>query len=113
MLITFSTKSHADITMFDYVAEALLHMMGQSGAIPGAILAPDIAPALERLKAAVAESGHQPGPAAPGAQAASSDEETAAPVSLRQRAYPLIGLFEAALSADTDVTWAPTRNPLL
>jgi hypothetical protein len=34
-------------------------------------------------------------------------------VSLRQRAYPLIGLLEAAAGAQADVVWAPTRNPLL
>ena len=113
MLVTFSTKSHADITMFDHVAEALLRLMGQSGAVPGAILSGDIPPALDRLKAAVAESGSQPGPAAPGAKEEKHDEEAPPPVSLRQRAYPLIGLLEAAIRANTDVTWAPTRSPLL
>jgi hypothetical protein len=113
MLVTFSTKSHADITMFDHVAEALLRMMGQSGAVPGAVLAADIAPALARLKAAVAESGSQPGPAAPGAEAEKHDEEAPPPVSLRQRAFPLIGLLEAAARANEDVTWAPARSPLL
>jgi hypothetical protein len=113
MLVTFSTKSHADITMFDHVAEALLRLMGQSGSVPGAILAADIPPALARLKEAIAESGSQPGPAAPGTPAEVHDEEAPPPVSLRQRAYPLIGLLEAAVRAQTDVTWAPTRSPLL
>ena len=113
MLVTFSTKSHADITMFDHVAEALLRLMGQSGSVPGAILAADIPPALARLKAAVAETGYEPGPAAPGAAEEKHDEEAPPPVSLRQRAFPLIGLLEAAVKAEENVTWAPTRSPLL
>jgi hypothetical protein len=113
MLVTFSTKTHADITMFDHVAEALLRLMGQSGTVPGALLAPDVAPALERLKAAIAESGSQPSPSAPGAKEERHDEEAPPPVSLRQRAYPLIGLLEAAVRHNEDVTWAPTRSPLL
>lgn len=113
MLVTFSTKSHADITMFDYVAEALLRLMGQSGAVPGALLAEDVPSALERLKAAIAEAGSEAGPTAPGAKEERQDEEAPPPVSLRQRAYPLIGLLEAAARANADVTWAPTRSPLL
>ena len=113
MLVTFSTKSHADITMFDHVAEALLRLMGQSGAVPGALLAADVGPALERLKAAIAQAGSQPGPQPPGAEEEEHDEEAPPPVSLRQRAYPLIGLLEAALRTNSDVTWAPTRSPLL
>jgi hypothetical protein len=114
MLVTFSTKSAADITMFGHVAEALLRLMGQSGSVPGAILAADIAPALERLKGAVAEAGAQPGPAAPEARSDEAhDAEAPPPVSLRQRAYPLIGLLEAAARNGNDVTWAPARSPLL
>ena len=113
MLITFSTKSAADITMFGHVAEALLRMMGQSGSVPGAILAADVPPALARLKEAVAEGGSQPSPSAPEKPAEKHDEDAPPPVNLRQRAYPLIGLLEAAARANSDVTWSPTRSPLL
>ena len=40
MLITFSTKASADITMFGDVATRLLKLMGQSGVTPGALLIP-------------------------------------------------------------------------
>jgi hypothetical protein len=113
MLVTFSTKAHGDITMFAHVAEALLRMMGQSGTVPGAILPADIPLALERLKAAVAESGSEPSPQAREAKEEKHDEEAPPPVSLRQRAYPLIGLLEAAIRAEANVTWSPTRSPLL
>jgi hypothetical protein len=39
MLVTFTTKTYADITMFGDVALALLKMMGYSTKVPGAIKA--------------------------------------------------------------------------
>ena len=115
MLITFRSNASADITMFGHVAEALLRMMGQSGVVPGALMAPDVPPALARLKATIEREGAKPTPEAPGAppQPAQHDEEAPPPVSLRQRAYPLIGLLEAAAREEEDVTWAPARSPLL
>jgi len=114
MLVTFRTAVSADITMFGHIAEALLRMMGQSGAVPGALLAPDVPAALARLKAAVEREGAQPSPAAPGAAPQpEQEEESAPPVNLRQRAYPLIGLLETAAREKEDVTWAPARSPLL
>ena len=114
MLVTFSTKSAADITMFGHIAEALLRLMGQSGSVPGAILADDIPAALERLKAAVAEGGSQPAPGpAQTRDDTAQDAEAPPPVNLRQRAFPLIGLLDAAARNGNDVTWAPARSPLL
>ena len=112
MLITFSSKVAADITMFGDVAVALLKLMGQSGGVPGALLAADVPSALERLKNGVAISGAEPvgNPAPP----ADEDEDKAPPpVTLRQRAFPLIELLEAATRAEADVMWGEARNPLL
>lgn len=88
--------------MFGDIAVMLLKMMGHSGTVPGAILAQDIPPALERLKAAVAaapelhpEQGSSAGD--PG------DKEPV--VSIRQRAYPLIDLLERAIQKRCDVLW--------
>jgi hypothetical protein len=69
--------------------------MGNSGAVPGALLAKDIPRALERLKSAVA--------AAPGEEG--KDRDGQPKVSLRQRAYPLIDLLERAAKAGADVLW--------
>ncbi|MGZ5225221.1 MAG: DUF1840 family protein, partial [Burkholderiales bacterium] len=49
MLVRFDSKV-GTITMFGDVANTLLRLMGQSGAVPGAILAPDIPAAVERLQ---------------------------------------------------------------
>jgi Domain of unknown function (DUF1840) len=94
MLIKFDSKV-GGITMFGDIAVALLKAMGNSGTVPGALLAKDVPPALERLKAAVA--------AAPGEEGDAGGEEPK--VSLRQRAFPLIDLLERAAKAGADVLW--------
>ena len=108
MLITFTTKASADITMFGEVGKELLKLMGQTGVVPGALLAADIPPALERLKAAVGAVGARPS-GNPPRSADEQDDERAPPfVSLRQRAIPLIGLLEAAVARDAAVMWTAT-----
>src|SRR5262245_1006150 len=94
MLVKFDSKV-GGLTMFGDIAVALLKAMGNSGTVPGALLAQDIPTALERLKAAVA--------AAPGQEGGRAEEEPK--VSLRQRAYPLIELLERAAKAGADVLW--------
>jgi len=53
MLITFSCPAYANITMFGDAAVRLLKLMGHSGTVSGALLAPDVQAALARLEAAV------------------------------------------------------------
>ena len=103
MLVTFETHAHANITMFGEVAVTLLKLMGQSGTVPGAILAEDVPAALERLRRAVAEHAEEPlDPATkPGAKADGEDQH----VSVAHRALPLIGLLQAAATAGTNVMW--------
>jgi len=106
MLVTFSTKVSADITMFGDVAVELLKLMGQTGVIPGALLGPEIAPVVERLKRAIDAVGARPSGNPPPDPEAEADERSATPlVSLRQRAIPLIQLLEASAREKADVTW--------
>lgn len=63
MLVTFTTKTYPDITMFGNIALTLLRMMGHSTKVPGAILAEDVPAALARLKSAIATGeGSPPAP---------------------------------------------------
>jgi hypothetical protein len=97
MLVTFTTKAYADITMFGNVALAMLKMMGHSTTVPGAILAADVPAALGRLTAAIdAEKTLPP------VSDADAEEPT---VSVAHRALPLINLLAAAAKADADVMW--------
>jgi hypothetical protein len=97
MLVTFDSDA-GSITTFKDVAVTLLKMMGQSGVVPGAILASDIPAALARLKQGVAG---EPASAAAGKKADQEDP----PVGLRQRAFPLIDLLERAAQRGADVIW--------
>lgn len=102
MLVTFTTKAYADITMFGDVAVTLLRMMGQSGTVPGAILAADVPAALERLKSGVEASGLAQADRGTSEPADDTDEP---PVSLAHRALPLIELLSAAAKRNCDVMW--------
>lgn len=105
MLVRFDSKA-GTITMFGDVARSLLRLMGQTGAIPGAILAHDIPPAIDRLRNAV--SGENPKPAS-----TSKNDDGEAPVNLRQRAFPLIELLERASKSGADVIWEEERRTAL
>ena len=99
MLVTFTTKAYADITMFGDVAVTLLKMMGHSGTVPSAILAADVPAALSRLTAAV--EAEQAAPPVDGVDEDDGDP----PVSLTHRALPLIDLLTAAAREGCDVMW--------
>lgn len=105
MLIRFDSKA-GTITMFGEPAEKLLRMMGQSGSVPGAILAQDIPAALDRLRQALAGASD--------ARPNDKEEKDAEPkVGMRQRAFPLIELLERAAKQKADVIWeAETRTAI-
>jgi hypothetical protein len=98
MLVNFTCKSHADITMFGDVAKRLLQIIGHSGTIPGALRPRDIPEAIERLKRAIeAEAEAQ--------QDEGDDDDENRKVSLSQRAWPLIDLLKSAHENDAMVMW--------
>lgn len=105
MLVRFNSDAGL-IIMFGDVAVTLLKMMGQSGAVPGAIRPEDVAPALARLKRAVAAHEEpSPGPA-------DKNHDAEPSVSLRRRAFPLIELLARAAKRECHVIWEVER-PLL
>lgn len=102
MLVTFKTRAYPNITMFGDVAMALLQLMGQSGNVPGALRAEDVAPALERLRAALDRAEAAPPGVTPSGDDGNDDEQH---VPLDKRAYPLIELLAAASERDCHVMW--------
>lgn len=105
MLVRFNSDAGI-IIMFGAVAITLLKMMGQSGAIPGAIRPEDIPAALERLKRAVA-AHREPTPTRE-----KEDPDVEPTVSLRQRAFPLIELLTRAAQRECHVIWEEERSLL-
>lgn len=101
MLVTFRTDAYESITLFGHIAQRLLGLMGQSGRIPGALLANDVALALALLIKAIDIEKSQPKPSA------EQDVQDAEPeISLAHRALPLIALLQAAVDKHCDVLWA-------
>lgn len=96
MLVKFSSEVHEDIIMLGDVAKKLIKMMGYSGSIPSAIAAEDVPNALENLKKAVSESKSAP---------VNNQDEDEEPVSLANRAWPLIEMLEAAEKSNKHVMW--------
>lgn len=87
------------LTMFGDIATQFLKMMGHSGTIPSALVAVDVPKALAQLESAL---NAQP----KGVQKSQSDDDREPePVSLRQRAYPLIQLLKRAVEKRCDVMW--------
>ena len=97
MLVTFTTKAYANITMFGDVAVTLLKMMGHSGTVPGAILAADVPAALSRLTAAIDKTRTE--------TPTDDAEEDETQVSLTTRALPLVDLLTAGAQQNCDVMW--------
>ena len=102
MLVTFKTTAHGHITMFGNVATDLLKLMGQSGNVPGALMAEDVAPALLKLQSGL---DNQPAEADTPPAPLDDDDDAPAPVAIAVRAKPLIDLFEAAIAANESVMW--------
>ena len=103
MLVRFDSKVGM-ITMFGDIATKLLKMMGQSGSVPGAILAQDIPPAIQRLRQRIGLERNADGDA--------DADDGEARVNLSQRAFPLIQLLERAASKGADVVWEEERKAI-
>ena len=97
MLVTFSTNSYSDITLFGDIALTLLKMMEHSTTIPGAILAADVPMALSRLTSAINAEKTSP--------TYTDNNKDELEFSLAHRSLPLINLLTAAVKENSNVMW--------
>jgi len=100
MLVTFSCPAYTNITMFGDVAIQLLKYMGHSGTVPSALMAEDVAAALERLQKEIKKQAQL---MLPQDSLDKNDEEPE--VTLSHRALPLIELLKAAEKEKCNVMW--------
>jgi hypothetical protein len=98
VLVRFRSDA-GSVLMFGDIAVSLLKMMGQSGVLPGALLARDVPAALERLKRAVAAKKEPP------SAGLNADRGAEPKVSVRQRAFPLVELLARCVEKECDVIW--------
>jgi len=102
MLYEFKSKAGGTVVMTQPVAEQLLEIIGKAPAPAGVFEPAQMPEAVRKLQAAVAAE-------APPSPEDDDAHEAEAPmsrkVSLRQRAWPLLDLFKAAIAAKQRVTW--------
>ncbi|MCG9544632.1 DUF1840 domain-containing protein [Vibrio sp. Isolate33] len=104
MLITFSCKAHASVTMFGEIGLQFIQMLGHSGTIPGAIDASEVPQALNNLRSALEIEQKQPVDQND-ADDDNEDEVVEAPVNIGSRAFPLVELLKAAIKEECEVMW--------
>jgi hypothetical protein len=98
MLITFKTKSYANIMMFGDVAQKLLKMMDYGVSVPGGIVTEDLPQALSNLQRELESVADVVEPAG-------DAQEDQPAVSLHTRALPLIELLQSAIADQNNVRW--------
>jgi hypothetical protein len=108
-LVVFRSKAAGEIFMFAETARRIFEIIGRSDAARGVITAEQVPDALRRLVAAVDEEKAAIKAAAADAEAHGRRGDDAppagTPVTLGQRAYPLIEMLRAAEKKRVDVTW--------
>ena len=112
MLITFKSKSAAEVLMYKEHAKRILDLLHKD-VNRGVITAAEAGNAVARLEAEIAESKLHSGSeevardvvAHHGEAGDDADHEQAEPVSFATRAYPLLEMLRAAQKDGRDVMW--------
>jgi hypothetical protein len=106
-LVVFRSKAAGEIFMFAETARRIFEIIGRQQAARGVITAEQVPEALQRLAAAVEQEKADIKAAAEAARQADRNVEDApaAPVTLGQRAFPLVEMLRAAEKRKVDVTW--------
>ena len=112
-MITFKSQATGDLVMLDKHAEALLKKLGKSATDAGILAVADMPHALEVLRALEDPRAAEDAARADMAAASPDDGDDGGPVlafqdepvSLRQRAAPLIRLIEQAQAEGKPIVW--------
>jgi hypothetical protein len=105
MLYEFKSQATGNVVMTQKVAERLLAIIGKSPGPTGIILAEQMPAAIRALEAAIEEERAQTPPAEDTDADSDRDPSRAQPVTLAQRAWPLIDMLKAAAAAEREITW--------
>lgn len=109
-LVVFRSKAAGEIFMFAETARRIFAILGKDETPRGVISVDQIPDALARLSAAIEQEKAQLQEARAAAEEADrrgepGAEGAAQPITLAQRAYPLVEMLQAALKKRVDVTW--------
>lgn len=98
MLVTFKSSASSDVIMFGDVAVKMMEILGKDPSDKGIITVENLPDAIAKLKAAIGADVQIRGKAI-------SDANGDDPVSIAQRALPLVELFEWSLKQGVPVVW--------
>ena len=109
MLITFTSKSAADVLMYEMHAKPLLDLLGKD-VHRGIITAEEVAEAIARIESAIIDSKRQSDTNKQNATSDNADDESGdrmgdSGVSFGARAFPLLEMLRAALREKQFVMW--------
>lgn len=101
----FKSKDSADVIMLATHGEQILKLMGRESAPEGIITSRQLGEAIEQLERAVAEDEAAFARQQAEAEAAGEPIPRRTGVTLRQRAWPLLGAMRLALRGGHDLIW--------
>jgi len=104
MIYKFKSKATGDVIMLGPNGDQMLRILGREPVTKGIVDVEQLAPAIAALRAAVHDAEAQ-GDEAPADKAQDEDARGRNAVSLRQRLWPVIEMFERALDAKEPVVW--------
>ena len=108
-LVVFRSKAAGEIYMFAETARRLLQIVGKTESERGVIRAEEVGDALNRLTAAVeqekVELRDDRARRELDERTGDAHSERVLPITLGQRAFPLIEMLRAAQRKQVDVTW--------
>lgn len=102
MLYKFKSKADSDLFMNQGPAERILSIIGKAPGPKGIIEPADMAEAITRLEAAVAEEERARAEREGGAESAPAASQA---ITLHQRAWPFLQLLKRAQAADKPIVW--------
>lgn len=105
MIYRFKSKAGADVILMGVNGEQMLGLIGREAAAQGLIAHETLPAAISALEQSVADDEAAFARLQAEAEAAGEPVPRREGVSLRQRAWPLIGLMNHALKAGEDVLW--------
>ena len=107
MIITFQSAAAGDVIMFGDVAMHMMEIMGKDKGPKGIVTVEQLPDAIARLRAAMAadKEAHHRAVNGEWPQNEIEARKEEVPVSLTQRAVPLVELLEWALKKGKPVTW--------
>ena len=110
MIVTFESSETGELLMYAETAKTLLEIVGKETGARGVFTQPEMLPAAEKLQAAVAEAKRQ---AAGNVEMDDEDDRSKPPpVSLPQRAWPMIDMLErtAHSGPEAHIMWTATSD---